>query len=116
MKRVHQIAEGKGNRALTDYLAQHGPLLLPMVGLISSAQPAVEEFMDVGAGPRWTRCWSCRPSEWPGRASRASRGATSVARAARRAPFAFPPRRSVSVSLGCGRRPAVRGRSAGPGL
>ena len=47
MKRVYQIAERKDNRALTDYLAQHGQLLLPMVELIEQAQLAVDEFIDV---------------------------------------------------------------------
>ena len=42
MKRVYQIAEGKDNRALTDYLAQHGQMLLPMVELIEEAQLAVD--------------------------------------------------------------------------
>ena len=47
MKRVYQIAERKDNRALTDYLAQHGQMLLPMVELIEQAQLAVDEFIDV---------------------------------------------------------------------
>jgi len=44
---VYQIADRKDSRALSQYLAQNGQLLLPMVELISSAQVAVEEFMDV---------------------------------------------------------------------
>jgi transposase-like protein len=44
---VYQIAERKDNRALTDYLAQHGQMLLPMVELIEQAQLAVDEFIDV---------------------------------------------------------------------
>ena len=47
MKRVYQIAERKDNRALTDYLAQDGQMLLPMVELIAQAQLAVDEFIDV---------------------------------------------------------------------
>jgi putative transposase len=47
VKRVYQIAEGKDNRPLTDYLAQHGQMLLPMVELIEQAQLAVDEFIDV---------------------------------------------------------------------
>ena len=47
MKRVYQIAERKDNRALTEYLAQHGQMLLPMVELIEQAQLAVDEFIDV---------------------------------------------------------------------
>jgi len=43
----YQIAEAKDSRALSQYLAQNGQLLLPMVELIESAQVAVEEFMDV---------------------------------------------------------------------
>jgi len=44
---VYQIADRKDRRALSQYLAQNGQLLLPMVELIESAQVAVEEFMDV---------------------------------------------------------------------
>jgi transposase-like protein len=44
---VYQIAEAKDSRALSEYLAQNGQLLLPMVELISSAHLAVEAFMDV---------------------------------------------------------------------
>jgi len=47
VKRVYQIAERKDSRALTEYLAQHGQLLLPMVELIEQAQLAVDEFIDV---------------------------------------------------------------------
>jgi len=47
VKRVYQIAERKDNRALTEYLAQHGQMLLPMVELIEQAQLAVDEFIDV---------------------------------------------------------------------
>ena len=47
MSPVYQIADRKDRRALSQYLAQNGQLLLPMVELISSAQVAVEEFMDV---------------------------------------------------------------------
>ncbi len=47
MSPVYQIADRKDSRALSQYLAQNGQLLLPMVELISSAQVAVEEFMDV---------------------------------------------------------------------
>lgn len=47
MKRVYQIAERKDNRALTEYLAQDGQMLLPMVELIAQAQLAVDEFIDV---------------------------------------------------------------------
>jgi len=38
---VYQIADRKDSRALSQYLAQNGQLLLPMVELISSAQVAV---------------------------------------------------------------------------
>jgi putative transposase len=44
---VYQIADAKDSRALSEYLAQNGQLLLPVVELISSAHLAVEEFMDV---------------------------------------------------------------------
>jgi transposase-like protein len=44
---VYQIAERKDNRALTEYLAQHSQMLLPMVELIEQAQLAVDEFIDV---------------------------------------------------------------------
>ena len=47
MPPVYQIADRKDSRALSQYLAQDGQLLLPMVELISSAQVAVEEFMEV---------------------------------------------------------------------
>jgi len=47
VKRVYQIAERKDNRVLTDYLARHGQMLLPMVELIEQAQLAVDEFIDV---------------------------------------------------------------------
>jgi len=47
VKRVYQIADRKDSRALSQYLAQHGQMLLPMVELIESAQVAVEQFMDV---------------------------------------------------------------------
>ena len=47
MKRVYQIAERKDNRALTEYLARPGQMLLPMVDLIEQAQVAVEEFIEV---------------------------------------------------------------------
>jgi len=44
---VYQIADRKDSRALSQYLVRNGQLLLPMVELISSAQLAVEEFMEV---------------------------------------------------------------------
>jgi len=47
VKRVYQIAERKDNRTLTEYLARHGQLLLPMVDLIETAQVAVDEFIEV---------------------------------------------------------------------
>jgi len=47
VKRVYQIAERKDNRTLTEYLARHGQLLLPMVDLIEQAQVAVDEFIEV---------------------------------------------------------------------
>lgn len=47
MTAVYQIADAEDSRALSEYLAQSGQLLLPMVELIESAQVAVEEFMDV---------------------------------------------------------------------
>ena len=47
MTPVYQIADRKDSRALSQYLAKNGQLLLPMVELISSAQLAVEEFMEV---------------------------------------------------------------------
>jgi putative transposase len=43
---VYQIAKQKDSRALTEYLAQKGQLLLPMVELIESGQVLVEEFLD----------------------------------------------------------------------
>jgi putative transposase len=47
VKRVYQIAERKDNRKLTEYLARHGQMLLPMVELIEQAQVAVDEFIEV---------------------------------------------------------------------
>jgi putative transposase len=47
VKRVYQNAERKDNRTLTEYLARHGQLLLPMVDLIEQAQVAVDEFIEV---------------------------------------------------------------------
>jgi len=44
---VYQIADRKDSRALTEYLAQNGQLLRPMVKLIESPQAAVEDFTDV---------------------------------------------------------------------
>ena len=42
MGRVQQIAGPKDSPAWTDYLSQHGPMLLPMVELIEQAQMAVD--------------------------------------------------------------------------
>jgi putative transposase len=44
---VYQIAGRKDTKAVSEYLAQNAQLLLPMVELISEAQMAVEEFIDV---------------------------------------------------------------------
>lgn len=47
MAPVYHIADAKDSRALSECLARNEQLPLPMVELMSSAQVAVEEFMDV---------------------------------------------------------------------
>src|SRR4030042_3887268 len=43
----YQILSKTDKRKLTDFLSQQGQLLLPMVGLITQAQAAVDELIDV---------------------------------------------------------------------
>ena len=47
MAPVYQSAEKSDSRALAEYLAQNGQLLLPMVELISQCQGAVDELTEV---------------------------------------------------------------------
>jgi transposase-like protein len=43
----YQIVERKDSRALTDFLQKEGQFLLPIVGLIETAQIAIDEVIDV---------------------------------------------------------------------
>lgn len=47
VEKVYQIATKKNSRALADYLAQDGQLLLPMAELITQCRMAVDELIDV---------------------------------------------------------------------
>ena len=53
MKRSYQISECGDSRALANFLAKEGQLLLPMLELIEQAEAAIDELIDVmGGGPR----------------------------------------------------------------
>jgi transposase-like protein len=43
----YEIADRKDSRALSEFLQKEGQLLLPMVGLIETAQAAIDEVIDV---------------------------------------------------------------------
>lgn len=47
MSKEYQIADQKDSKALTEFLSQHGQMLLPMMELIEQAQLAVDELVDV---------------------------------------------------------------------
>jgi transposase-like protein len=47
VKQAYQVIERKDSRALADFLSQDGQLLLPMLELISQAELAVDELIDV---------------------------------------------------------------------
>ena len=43
----YQIADRKDSRAMTEFLQKEGQFLLPIVGLIETAQLAIDEVIDV---------------------------------------------------------------------
>jgi hypothetical protein len=43
----YQIADRKDSRAMTEFLQKEGQFLLPIVGLIETAQVAIDEVIDV---------------------------------------------------------------------
>ena len=43
----YQIVDRKDSRAMTEFLRKEGPYLLPIVGLIETAQTAIDEVIDV---------------------------------------------------------------------
>ncbi len=47
MKKSYQIVQGRDSRALAEFLAKEGQLLLPMLELIEGAELAVDELIDV---------------------------------------------------------------------
>ena len=47
MKRWYQISERGDSRALANFLAKEGQLLLPMLDLIEQAEVAIDELIDV---------------------------------------------------------------------
>jgi putative transposase len=47
MKSAYQISDRRDSRALAEFLAKEGQLLLPMLGLIEHAELAVDELIDV---------------------------------------------------------------------
>jgi putative transposase len=47
MKSAYQISDRRDSRALSEFLAKEGQLLLPMLGLIEQAELAVDELIDV---------------------------------------------------------------------
>ena len=47
MKRDHQVIDRKDSKNLARFLSQEGQLLLPMLELITQAEMAVDELIDV---------------------------------------------------------------------
>jgi DNA mismatch repair protein MutS len=47
MKKAYQIAEKKDTRKLAEFLSREGQLLLPMLDLITRAEMAVDELIDL---------------------------------------------------------------------